>query len=66
METITQSFTRIENMIYTIPYDELTSYLQGVRDMVNLVNGEEPSQEVADTVIRNLKDAIYNYSIREK
>ena len=65
METITQSLTRIEKMIYTLPYDELTSYLQGVRDMINLINGEEPNDLIADTVIRNLKDVIHNYAERE-
>lgn len=55
METILQSLTRIENEIYSVPYDDLTDYLQGVRDMINLVNGEEPSMEVADTILDNLK-----------
>lgn len=50
-ETITQSLTRIENKIYSIPYDNLTLYLQGVRDMMNLINGQEKSEEVANTIL---------------
>ena len=50
-ETIIQSLKRIEDKIYTVPYDELPAYLQGVRDMINLVNGEEPSDEIADNII---------------
>ena len=57
METIIQSLTRIENKIYSLSYDELPEYLQGVRDMINLINGEEPSDEVADTILNNLKVA---------
>ena len=54
METITQSVARIEQHIYSLPYDDLTEYLQGVRDMLNLVNGEENNKEVTDTIIQSL------------
>ena len=57
METIIQSLKRIEDKIYTIPYDELSDYLKGIRDMVNLVNGEEPSDEVADDIIYAINTA---------
>lgn len=55
-ETILQSLKRIEDIIYTEAYDDLTEYLQGVRDMINLINGEEPCDEVADTIIENFKE----------
>ena len=51
MKTITQSLARVEKEIYTLPYDDLTPYLQGVRDMMNLINGEENSEEVVDTIL---------------
>ena len=54
-ETILQSLKRIEDIIYTEEYDNLSDYLQGVRDMINLINGEEPCDEVADTIIENFK-----------
>ena len=56
METILQSLKRIENIIYTEAYDDLTEYLQGVRDMINLINGEEGSEDVANTIIRNFRE----------
>lgn len=55
-ETITQSLSRIENKIYSTSYDSLTPYLQGVRDMMNLINGQEKSKEVADTILCNLTE----------
>lgn len=54
METISQSAARIEQHIYSLSYDDLTEYLQGVRDMLNLINGEENNKEVADTIIQSL------------
>lgn len=53
-ETITQSIARIERRIYSSPYDDLTDYLQGVRDMLNLINGEENNKEIADAVLQSL------------
>ncbi len=50
METITQSLARIEEQIYTFPYDA-DEYLQGVRDMMNLINGQEDNKEVADNIL---------------
>ena len=55
-ETITQSLVKIEDKIYSMPYDNLTSYLQGVRDMMNLINGQEKSKEVANTILENLAE----------
>lgn len=39
--SIIQQLKDIENNIYTIPYDDLNDYLKGIRDMVNLLNGNE-------------------------
>ena len=62
MGTIIQSLKRVEGRIYSLPYDDLSEYLQGVRDMMNLINGEEPSDEVADTILDNITrmNPIYN------
>lgn len=54
-ETILQSLKRVEDIIYSLPYDDLDEYLQGVRDVINMINGEEYSQEVADTIIENFE-----------
>lgn len=55
-ETILQSLKRIEDVIYTIPYDDLTNYLQGVRDIINLVNGEEDNIGIADVVTEHIEN----------
>lgn len=54
-ETILQSLKRVEDIIYSLPYDDLSEYLQGVRDVINMINGEEYSQEVADVIIENFE-----------
>ena len=48
--------------IYTLPYDSLTPYLQGIRDMINLINVEEPPLEVAETIIRNFNECNENFN----
>ena len=52
----------IETVIYTLPYDSLTPYLQGIRDMINLINVEEPPLEVAETIIRNFNECKENFN----
>ena len=52
----------IEKVIYTLPYDSLTPYLQGIRDMINLINVEEPPLEVAETIIRNFNECKENFN----
>jgi hypothetical protein len=49
-ETILQSLRRIESIIYTMPYDYLTDYLKGVRDVINLINGEEDNTSIANYI----------------
>lgn len=54
--TTIQGLKRIEQVIYTIEYDKLTDYLQGVRDMINLLNGDEQiPRNLADTVEQEIK-----------
>lgn len=55
-ETILQSLRRIESIIYTIPYDELTDYLKGIRDMINMLNGEESSCCVVSHIIEKVEE----------
>ena len=54
-ETIIQSIKRIEDNIYKVAYDDLSDYLQGVRDIINLVNGEENSEEIASSIFQELE-----------
>ena len=50
----------IEKVVYTLSYDDLTPYLQGIRDMINLINLEERPSEVAETIIRNFNECKEN------
>lgn len=58
MKSTIQQLTEIEKIIFVLPYDELTPYLQGVRDMINLLNNEEQREGelLIDTIIHNLKN----------
>lgn len=48
--TIEQLFL-IKSYIYQLPYNELTDHLKGIRDMINLLNGEEQDEkQLYDTV----------------
>lgn len=53
--TIIRQLNKIEYYIHQVPYDELTDYLKGIRDMINLLNGEEQSDiPLCDTVFTAL------------
>ena len=41
--TIIRQLNKIEYYIQQVPYEELTDYLNGIRDVINLLNGEEQS-----------------------
>lgn len=62
-ETILQSLRRIEHVIYSLPYDELTDYLKGVRDMINMLNGEEDSKSITNYVIEQMDEAKLEYEL---
>lgn len=62
-ETIIQSLNRIEKVIYSLSYDELTDYLKGVRDMINLINGEESSCCVASHIIEKIEETKLEYEL---
>ena len=58
--TIIRQLDKIADYVYAVPYDELTDYLKGIRDMVNLLNGEEQGEiPLCDTVFTAI-DEIYN------
>ena len=50
----------IEKVVYSLPYDSLTPYLQGIRGMINLINLEERPSEVTETIIRNFNECKEN------
>lgn len=50
-KTIIQTLKSIEDLIYTFDYDAMPEYLQGVRDLLNIVNGTEDNEGVEETII---------------
>ena len=62
-ETILQSLAKIEYIIYQLQYDELSEYLQGVRDMVNLINGEEPNADIASHILEQVAKQELEYEL---
>ena len=65
MTTPIQQLKRIEDVIYSVPYDDLTPYLQGIRDMINLLNNEEQDEEVclSDRIHEMLIDEVESFEI---
>ena len=61
-ETIIQSLNRLNQFIYCLPYDELNDYCKGVRDMINLLNGEENNKDIVD----DIASIIYNQIISKR
>lgn len=52
-KTIIEQISAIKDYIYQVPYDELTDYLKGIRDMINLLNGEEQNEkQLCETVLQ--------------
>ena len=57
--TIIRQSDKIADYVYAVPYDGLTDYLKGIRDMINLLNGEEQGEiPLCDTVFTAI-DEIY-------
>ena len=54
--TTIQQLKRIEQVIYTVEYDKLPAHLQGVRDMINLLNGDEQQERnLAEMIEQEIK-----------
>ena len=53
-ETILQSLAKIEYLICHLQEDDLSEYLQGIRDMVNLINGEKPSADITSHILKQV------------
>ena len=62
-ETILQSLAKIEYLIYQLQYDELSGYLQGVRDMMNLINATESNADIASHILKQVAKQKLEYEI---
>ena len=67
MKTTTiKQLEKIADCIYQVPYDELTDYLKGIRDMINLVNGEEQDGKQLSETVYNAAHEIYDELCEEE
>lgn len=62
-ETILQTLTRIEFTVHKLPYDQLSDYLKGVRDIINMLNGEENASEILDYVVEQTAKQQLEYEL---
>ena len=53
-ETILQSLAKIEYIICQLQKNDLSEYLRGVRDVVNLINGEKPNADIANYILKQV------------
>lgn len=56
MAAIIQNLKQIEDNIYNVPYDNLSDYLKGVRDIINMINGEERSDSVSCYILTSIEE----------
>lgn len=64
--TIIRQLDKIADYIYQVPYDELTDYLKGIRDMINLLNGEEQGGKELSETVCNAVHEIYDELCEEE
>ena len=53
-ETILQSLAKIEYIICQLQKNDLSEYLRGVRDVINLINGEKPNADIASHILKQV------------
>lgn len=49
-----QTLYLVQDAIYKPQYDNLSPYLQGVRDVINMLSGLEDSEDIAKHIINEI------------
>ena len=65
-ETILQSLAKIEYLIYKLQYEELNEYLQGVRDIIELMNGEKSNVDITSHIVEQVAKQEVKYELQSK
>ena len=65
-ETTLQSLARIEYLIYKLQYEDLNEYLQGVRDVINLINGEKSNVDIASHIVEQVAKQTIKHELQSK
>ena len=65
-ETILQSLARIEYLIHKLQYEDLSEYLQGVRDMIELMNGEKSNTDITSHILEQVAKQEIKHELQPK
>lgn len=65
-ETILQSLKKIEYLIYKLQYEDLNEYLQGVRDIIELINGEKSNIDIASHILEQVAKQEIKHELQSK
>ena len=65
-ETILQSLKKIEYLIYKLQYEDLNEYLQGIRDIIELMNGEKSNVDIASHILEQVAKQEIKHELQAK
>ena len=65
-ETILQSLKKIEYLIYKLQYEDLNEYLQGIRDIIELMNGEKSNVDIASHILEQVAKQEIKHELQSK
>ena len=54
MQNIDMLVKRIEKELYKLDYDDLSDYLKGVRDFINLIKEYEDSESITEYILEQI------------
>ena len=54
MQNIDILVKQIEKELYKLDYDDLSDYLKGVRDFINLIKGYEDSESITECILEQI------------
>ena len=65
-ETILKSLNKIEYLIYKLQYEDLNEYLQGVRDVIELMNGKKSNIDITSHIIEQVAKQTIKHELQSK
>ena len=65
-ETILQSLAMIEYLINKLQYEDLNEYLQGVLDMIELMNCEKSNADIASHILEQVAKQEIKHELHSK
>ena len=65
-ETILQSLANIQYLIYKLQYEDLNEYLQGVRDIIELMNGQKSNTDITSYILEQVAKQEIKHELQAK